>query len=521
MTTANATPAKRSATTDASGHFSLFTTNGAPVIADIGTGAVNTASGAANASRNVFRTAGAQLTEQGANVVISAASTEVVRQMEANGTDYATEKANLATRLGVAGANVLADVNTVASATDKTALLREEVVLAGRFSYAVTKLDRGDLYPDALAVPGGDPELTGLAGVTPGDGDDAREPRADHLPPGRAGRVQRRRHPALRPHLHRDAREQVDAGGAGIALRAQDQRLPARRQHREQLLRDRQPQRAQLHGAGRSRRLRHRRRLAVELRRDGRERPAGPSAATAPISRGWRARRSRPTCTQNKANHNIVNRPNLFNALTAAGMTWRTYNESMNPGQDIRTDSVADPNVSVLDNLYPPGTIGGNTATVGTPGLVLPLPGGPLQDEAPPGHGVPERAQRAGVQVQQPHDGRWPVGQRAAQQHQVRDPGGLRPGPVRHRSGVGQRGRVELRHPRPVRRHARHHRAGHGAAVDDQADRQRLQQHLEQPAGRDRGQHPDPRRQLRRLHWSRRSRRRRCGRTSRRRSPSS
>src|SRR5450755_4496870 len=60
-----------STTTDASGHFSLFTTSSAPVIADIGTTAVNTANGTANPSRNVFRTTGAQLTEQGANVVIS------------------------------------------------------------------------------------------------------------------------------------------------------------------------------------------------------------------------------------------------------------------------------------------------------------------------------------------------------------------------------------------------------------------------------------------------------------------
>src|SRR5262249_24289824 len=68
------------ATTDASCHFALLTTSPAPVIADIPAGAVNTANGSASASRNVFRTTGAQLTEQGANVVISSTSTEVVRQ---------------------------------------------------------------------------------------------------------------------------------------------------------------------------------------------------------------------------------------------------------------------------------------------------------------------------------------------------------------------------------------------------------------------------------------------------------
>src|SRR5262249_47113317 len=36
-----------------------------------------------------------------------------------------------------------------------------------------------------------------------------------------------------------------------------------------------------------------------------------------------------PSCATNGANHNIVGRPNLFNAITAAGMSWRTYSESM------------------------------------------------------------------------------------------------------------------------------------------------------------------------------------------------
>ncbi|HEY7376139.1 MAG TPA: hypothetical protein VIF57_28515, partial [Polyangia bacterium] len=152
--------------TDANGQFTLVGATSAPIIADIGTDAVNTATGAANPARNVFRTSVAQLAEQASNVVIGPASTEVVRQMEANGSDYATEKANLASRLGVTGAQVLADAGTLSGAA-QTALLREEQVLTNRFAYAITKLDRGDLYPDALAAPGGDPELTGLAGVTP------------------------------------------------------------------------------------------------------------------------------------------------------------------------------------------------------------------------------------------------------------------------------------------------------------------------------------------------------------------
>src|SRR5262249_22015390 len=75
-------------------------------------------------------------------------------------------------------------------------------------------------------------------------------------------------------------------------------------------------------------------------------------------------------------NHNSTARPNLFNAINAAGMTWRTYSESMNPGQDFRTDSVADPAVLAQDHVYQPNTIGGNAAVVGDVNLILPMPGG-------------------------------------------------------------------------------------------------------------------------------------------------
>jgi hypothetical protein len=371
-------------TTDATGHFALPTASGAPVIADIGTSAVNTANSAANPSRNVFRVAGAQLTEQGANVVISPASTEVVRQMEANTSTYAVEKANLATRLGVAAANVLADVNAVAPATDKTALLREEVVLAGRFSYAVTKLDRGDLFPDALAVPGGNPELTGLAGVTAATATtpETRHPITFHQAEQAAFVVEgiprydnifivmlenkstqamlgSRFAPKINSYVHAgnwansyfatgnpsepnytalggaddfgivdDSQWNCDATGANAP---QDLPLPTNTQ---------------------------------------------PGLANSPFA---------ATCTQNLANHNITGKPNLFNAITAAGMSWRTYSESMNPGQDFRTDSIADPTITALDNVYAPGALGGNAASIGTPGLVLPFPAGLYKTKHHPG----------------------------------------------------------------------------------------------------------------------------------------
>ena len=92
------------------------------------------------------------------------------RLVEANGSAYATEKANLAARLSgpafnkgtatVAAADLLADVSTLTGA-EQYALLYETNSLANRYTYATAKLDRGDKYPDALAVAGGDPRLAG------------------------------------------------------------------------------------------------------------------------------------------------------------------------------------------------------------------------------------------------------------------------------------------------------------------------------------------------------------------------
>ena len=66
-------------------------------------------------------------------------------------------------------------------------------------------------------------------------------------------------------------------------------------------------------------------------------------------------------------------------------MTWRTYSESMNPGQDFRTDSVADAAVTAADNVYAPGTLNGNTAAVGNAALTLPMPAGLYKTKHHPG----------------------------------------------------------------------------------------------------------------------------------------
>jgi hypothetical protein len=372
-------------TTDANGKFTLTVPAQAALIADIGTDATQTGSGAKVPSRDVLRASLDQVMEQSGGVVISPLSSEIVRLMETNGTTYVVEKQNLATRLNVSIANVLADVNTVTGA-DQTAMLAESKALDNRFTYAIAKLDRGDLFPDALAVPGGDPRLTGMAGVTQAtapSGADSRAkitfaqaeqaafnvegiPRYDNvfvvmlenkatlsilnspfapkinalLASGNqltsyyaTGNPSEPNYTALGGAddfgISDDSQWNCDATGANAP---QDLPLPDKN---------------------------------------------APGLANSPFA---------TTCTQAAAvSHNIVGKPNLFNALTAAGMTWRTYSESLNPGQDVRTDSIADLAVVALDNVYPPGSINANAASIGTLGLTIALPASLYKTKHHPG----------------------------------------------------------------------------------------------------------------------------------------
>jgi hypothetical protein len=360
-------------TTDSKGAFTLQVSSASAIIADIGTSATNTATGAKLSTRMVLRASVDQVNDQTGAVVVSPLSSEVARLTEANGSTYAAEKANLAARVGVAATAILSDVNTAAGAA-QTAMLSESNALGNRFAYATTKLDRGDLYPDALAVPGGDPRLKGLANVTAATATvaDTRTaitflqsqqaafnvegiPRYDsifivmlenkatssilnspfapkingYLKAGNqltsyyaTGNPSEPNYTALGGAddfgISDDSQWNCDATGANAV-----QDLP-------------EPTNTQ------------------------------PGLASSPFA---------ATCTQTAAiNHNIIGKPNLFNALTAAGLTWRTYSESMNPGQDFRTDSVADAAVVAQDNVYAPGTAGGNTAAIGNANLTLPLP---------------------------------------------------------------------------------------------------------------------------------------------------
>ena len=164
-----------STTTDASGKFTLTTTTQTgQLVADIGSSATNTATGAKVASHLILRASADQIADQGAaKIVISPLSSEAQRLVEANGSSYKAEKANLLARLNVPTFNLgtaaltdpLADVNGL-KGTDQYAALYQDNELTNRYTYATAKLDRKDMFPDHLAVAGGDPRLVGLSGVT-------------------------------------------------------------------------------------------------------------------------------------------------------------------------------------------------------------------------------------------------------------------------------------------------------------------------------------------------------------------
>jgi len=371
-------------TTDSKGKFTLSVSAKGALIADIGTTAINTANATKVASRDVLRASLDQVIEQAGGVVISPLSSEVVRLTEANGTSYATEKQNLATRISVPLTSVLADVNTV-TGTNQAAMLAESKALDNRFTYAITKLDRGDLYPDALAVPGGDPRLTGASNVTQAT-----------VPASADTRAKITFAQAQQAAFNIEGIPRYDnifivmlenKGTKSILNSAYAPKINAILQSGNQLTNyyatgnPSEPNYTALGGAD-----------DFGISDDSQwncDATGANAVQDLPVpdktQPGLASSPFAATCAQTAAvSHNIVGKPNLFNALTAAGLTWRTYNESMNPGQDVRTDSVADAAVIAPDNLYAAGTVGGGAA-IGTAGLNLPMAGGLYKTKHHPG----------------------------------------------------------------------------------------------------------------------------------------
>ncbi|WP_295538074.1 phosphoesterase [uncultured Pseudacidovorax sp.] len=372
-------------TTDASGKFSLSVPAGSALLADIGTSAKNTATGQAVASREALRISAGQVGDQQAGqVVISPLSAEVARLIDANGSSYATERTTIAARLGVQEAAVLGDFNQ-ASGKAQAALLAEANALNNRYVYATAKLDRGDLYPDALAVPGGDPRLTGKNGVTALTANvaDTRKPITFAQAQQAAFNVE-----GIPRYDNIFIVMLENKASSSIANSPYAPKINAYLKAGNQLVsyyatgNPSEPNYTALGGADD---------FGITDDSQWNCDAAGPTAVQdLPVpdntQPGLASSPFKTTCTQAAAvSHNVVGRPNLFNAITAAGMTWRTYSESMNPGQDFRTDSVADAAVTAQDHVYPPGTVGPNTSAIGDATLTLPMPAGLYKTKHHPG----------------------------------------------------------------------------------------------------------------------------------------
>ena len=347
-----------SVTTNSAGAFIIANRSVAPLIAQISTSTLN---GGKPVTQRLVLTAPAEqiAAAQGSNplapvsVAITPLSAEVAQLMAADSESYSSAVGKLAGRLGVTAAEVVSAPSAV-SAAHQAAVLQESVVATNRLGLAAKMVDRGDISPAALAAdaqattPIAMPEavqvaMNGLEGI----------PRYDHL---FVIMLENKATSSIKgspyaPHINAF----LNAGNQFTSYFATG--YPS------------EPNYTALGGADD---------FGIT---DDNQWNCGATGANAvqdlPVPSntvpGLAASPTTATCAQS-TNHNIVGRPNIFNALTTAGLTWRTYSQSMNPGQDFRSDSVADPAVVASDNVYPVGTIPGVTTQVGSSTLVLPMP---------------------------------------------------------------------------------------------------------------------------------------------------
>ena len=381
-----------SAVTDATGSFSIATTATSisnQIVADVPKTATNTASGAAVPAHLILRASAAQVTAQGqANIVISPLSTEVQRAVEANSSSYATETANIAARLSgpafnkgtatVSAADLVADVNKLTGA-EQYAVLYETNSLGNRYTYATAKLDRGDKYPDALAVAGGDPRVAGAAADTRTTITYAQSQQAAFNIEGV---------PAYdNIFIIMEENKSTDAILGNTANAPVMNALLAKYNQLTTYYSTGVPSEPNYtalgggddfgitddswFGCGAS---------GANAPKDvafagGTASDGQPLVATGALPPQDGAHLSGFSTTAGAAcsttpttgtNHNVQG-DNLFTLLSKAGLTARTYSESMNPGQDVRSDSVAD--AAVVDTYSQTSTDG--TTVTGTANFAL------------------------------------------------------------------------------------------------------------------------------------------------------
>jgi hypothetical protein len=328
--------------TKADGSFLIATRTPGALVAEVSTTSLN--NGHAVTQRMVLRAAADQVLAALVNplvpakVAVSPLTTEIARMMEDDRIGFESAKNNLAARLNVSSDAVLADLT---GADD--ALLKESVILSNRFAFAAKMVDRRDVSPAALAV---DPNATGPA-ITMKEAQQAVMnlegiPRYDHVfmivLENKATSSIKNSPYAPRINAYLNAGNQFTSYYA-TGNPSEPNRLAIASADDFGITDD----------------------SAFNCFPTGTE--SANSIEDLPL----------PTSACNNAtNHNIKSKPNLFNALTSKGMTWRVYSESKNPGTDWRKDGTADTTIVAQDYLY---TADEPVGALGTPGLQVRLAG--------------------------------------------------------------------------------------------------------------------------------------------------
>jgi hypothetical protein len=316
-------PGETSVMTNAKGAFTLPRVTAGPVIADVSASSRN--AGHPVTHRVVFRASTDQVAAAiaaGQSLVVTPITTELARMMEDDHFDFSTAERNLAQRLNVPSDQILQDPMPAA-------LLPESVTLTARFTLAAMMVDRRDIPSQTMKD--AQQAAMNLEGI----------PRYDHL---------------FIIMLENKATSSIKNSPFAPKINAY---LNAGNQF------------TSYYATGNPSEPNYTALAAADDFgiTDDANWNCIPEGDTADLPEDPMPAGMSP-CV-NPTNHNIKNRANIFTALSAAGLSWRVYNESMNPGRDWRLRGVADRTLVARDHEYPASSPVG---AIGNPNLKLPFP---------------------------------------------------------------------------------------------------------------------------------------------------
>ncbi|MDR0480936.1 MAG: alkaline phosphatase family protein, partial [Gallionellaceae bacterium] len=287
------------------------------------------------------------------------------------------------------------------NAAEKYALMYQANTLANRYAYATAKLDRGDLYPDNLAVTGGDPRLVGLTGTSTATQVAPTQTQAKiTFAQSQQAAFNIEGVPAY-DNIFVIVEENKSSGA--MLGNARVPYMNALLSNFNQLTtyystgNPSEPNYTALGGGddygitddswwgcgateGTIYAITDKAR-AASVASDGQAIPANDVYPTAGgvaggpqngnLLAGWNANATNVCGVKTTATGTVHNIPgaNLFTLLSSAGLTARTYSESMNPGQDARADSVAEAITATYQGSYTADDLLSQAAITANPSL--------------------------------------------------------------------------------------------------------------------------------------------------------